>query len=133
MDSSCSEQEEEPQPLSEAPVQKSGAAAAAAVEAAKVDVGRRETARKTWKDPVEAARQLAAGVPAQGEGDSAQQADGPQVQGSGQPGEAAGTGVGAKGRRKGGAKGKQQAAGGSQGSMQRKRTRSGVIVECEDI
>ena len=119
-------------PMSERPLPKSGAAAVAAVEAARADRSRREVARKTWKDPVEHARAAAAARAAVENG--AQHADEQQEQAGAPDGaaekeeEQAGAKGGAK--RKGGIAGSEA---GNNGSMKQRRLRSGVTVEVEDI
>ncbi len=118
------------------PPPKSGAAAAAAVAAAQADVAAREVARRTWKDPLAAAREQARSTSAANvsgaTGVNGDAASGEEVA-EGKIGdvpagvkEEAGAGGAGRGEKDGG-------AGVGNGAMKRKRTRSGMVVDFEDI
>lgn len=136
-DDSGEERQRPPQPVAS-----SGAAAAAALAAAKADVAAREHARRTWKDPIAAAREQAASPsaaaaswqPATANGhvteDKKARAEGGSREGP-SAGEEEKSGRGQK-QGKGRRKGTEHTANGS-GTMTRKRTRSGVLVDCEEI
>ena len=127
------------QPAAERPLPpKSGAAAAAAVAAAKADVAAREVARRTWKDPLAAARE-------QGQSTSAANTSGATgVNGDAASGEGVAEGkigdvpAGVKEEAGAGGAGRGEKDGGAgvangNGAMKRKRTRSGMVVDCEEI
>jgi hypothetical protein len=125
----------EEQPAERPAQPKSGAAAAAAIAAAKADVAAREAVRRTWKDPCAAAREQAdaskapeASHAAAANGHAAR--DDRVVNGSSKDEvlEGAGEGKVPVLGSKGGA-----AVGNGNGAMKRKRTRSGMIVDCEEI
>ncbi|BDA45057.1 probable DNA repair protein complementing XP-C cells homolog [Coccomyxa sp. Obi] len=150
---------DEEQPAERPPPPKSGAAAAAALAAAEADVAARAVARRTWKDPVAAAREQAGtcinsaassrateslqaagtnGHAARRHAKSSRPAEAVQA-GEAEPSEAMAGGSGAvletvkagKGLVQGD-EGGQGAANGN-GAMTRKRTRSGIFVDCEEI
>ena len=130
---------------------KSGAAAAAAVAAAEADVAARALARRTWKDPIPVAREQAgtkAAKPLQasapnghGNGRTANssRSAGPKQAGedelsdamAGETGVVVEAGGAGRGLVKGDGVGPEAAK--ENGAMRRKRTRSGMFVDCEEI
>lgn len=123
------------------PVLKSGAAAAAAIQAARANVRAREEARQNWRDLFAAARQSDA-LPGGALSTSAASNDigaaGPDA-GKAEPEREGQQGVGTQrvgARTKKTAKGRDwstEAAPEKSNGLRRKRTRSGIVVECEEI
>ncbi|CAL8469198.1 g8739 [Coccomyxa elongata] len=144
----------EEQPVAERPAPpKSGAVAAAALAAAEADVAARAVARRTWKDPVAAAREQvassraaealqAAGTNSHAAGrrhaKSSRPAEAVQA-GEAEPSDAMAGGSGALLETVGTGNGSLQGdegglgAANGNGAMTRKRTRSGMFVDCEEI